>query len=204
MLASSSDFGDVLQRDNCSTQCERSDETLVLASFLCADSVIQGGHRSREVCGVGEHWNETHGRLFNDNPKCEGREAGFCERLCKSDGALSLVELAACPVLTRSCFRVDAQQLVAVDLDSRMRRSLWISGANVNEEMYPQVLTRRFLDEEERRNICRHKNSFTGLISVYREDGVCCVFTLSPNLALFNLIVAINKRAVNVFPPPQR
>ena len=90
MLASSSDFGDVLQRDNCSTQCERSDETLVLASFLCADSVIQGGHRSREVCGVGEHWNETHGRLFNDNPKCEGREAGFCERLCKSDGALFL------------------------------------------------------------------------------------------------------------------
>ena len=39
--------------------CERSDETLVLAAFLCADSVIQGGHRSREVCGVGEHWNET-------------------------------------------------------------------------------------------------------------------------------------------------
>ena len=53
-----------------------------------------------------------------------------------------------------------------------------ISGANVNEEQYPQVLTRKFLDEEERRNICRYKSSFTGLISVYREDGVCCVFHL--------------------------
>ena len=39
--------------------CERSDETLVLAAFLRAESVIQGGHRSREVCGFGEHWNET-------------------------------------------------------------------------------------------------------------------------------------------------
>ena len=26
------------------------------------------------------------------------------------------MELVACPVLSRSCFRVDAQQLVAVDL----------------------------------------------------------------------------------------
>ena len=78
-----------------------------------------------------------------------------------------------------SCrFRVDAQQLVAVYLDSRMRRSLWISDANVNEELYLQILTRRFLDEEERRNICWHKSSFTCLISVYCEDGVCCVFTL--------------------------
>ena len=110
-----------------------------------------------------------------------------------------MVEPVACPVLTRSCFRVYAQQLVAVDLDSRMRRGLWISGANVNEEQYPQVLTRKFLDEEERRNICRHKNPFTSLISVHCEDGVCCVFTLSLNLALFNLIVAINKRAVNDF-----
>ena len=55
---------------------------------------------------------------------------------------------------------------------------LWISCANVNEEQYPQVLTRKFLDEGERRNNCRHKSSFTGLISVYREDGVCCVFHL--------------------------
>ena len=147
---------------------------------------------------------KRHGRSFNDNPKCEEREAGFCERLCESDGVLSLVEPVACPVLTRSCFRVDAQHLVAVDFDSRMRRSLWISGANVNEEQYPQVLTRKFLGEEERRNICRHRNLFTGLISVYCEDWVCCVFTSSLNLALFNLIVAINKRAVNVFPPPQR
>ena len=53
------------------------------------------------------------------------REAVFCERLCKSAGVPSLVEPVACPVLTRSCYCVDAQQLVAVDLDSRMRRSLW-------------------------------------------------------------------------------
>ena len=53
-----------------------------------------------------------------------------------------------------------------------------ISSAKVNEEQYPQVLTRKFLDEEERRNICRYKSSFTCLISVYREDGVCCVFHL--------------------------
>ena len=142
---------------------------------------------------------KRHGRSFNDNPKYEEREAVFCEH-----GALSLVEPVACPVLTRSCFRVDAQQLVDVDLDSRMRRSFWISSVNVNEELCFQILTRRFLDEEERRNICWHKSSFTGLISVYCEDGVCCVFTLSLNLALFNLTVAINKRAVNVFPPPQR
>ena len=30
--------------------CERSDETLMLAAFLCADSVTQEGHRSLEVC----------------------------------------------------------------------------------------------------------------------------------------------------------
>ena len=47
-------------------------------------------------------------------------------------------------------FVLDAQQLVAVYLDSRMRRSLWISGVNVNEELYLQILTRKFLDEEER------------------------------------------------------
>ena len=82
------------------------------------------------------------------------------------------MEPVACLVLTRSCFRVDAQQLMAVDIDSRMRRSLWISGANVNEEQYRQVLTRKFLDEEERRNICLLKSSFTGPISVNREDGV--------------------------------
>ena len=105
-------------------QCERSDETLVLAAFLCADSVIQGASLTRSL-------------------------RGFYERLCKSDRAPSLVEPVACPVLTRSCFRVDAQQLVAVDLDSRTRRSLWISGANVNEEQYFQVLTRKFLDESE-------------------------------------------------------
>ena len=56
----------------------------------------------------------------------------------------------------------------------------------------------KFLREEERLSICRHEHPFTGLISVCRDDGVCCVFTLSLNLALFNLKVAINKRALNV------
>ena len=46
---------------------------------------------------------------------------------------------------------------------------------------------------------CRHKHPLTGLISVCRDDGVFCVFTLFLNLALFNLIVVINKRALNVF-----
>ena len=115
---------------------------------------------------------KRHGRSFNDNLKCAEREAQFRERLCKSGGAPSLV---ACPILSRSCFGVDAQQLVAVDQDSRVRRSLWISGATVNEEQYPKVFARKFL-EEEGRNTCRHKNLFTGLISVCRDDGVCCVF----------------------------
>ena len=123
----------------------------------------------------------------------------FRERLCKSGGAPSWVEHVACPVLSRSCFRVDAQQLAATDLDSRVRRSLWISGVNVSEEQYPQVPARKFLEEEERRNTYRHKNPFTSLISVGRDDGLCCVFTLSLNLALFNLIVVINKPALTVF-----
>ena len=148
---------------------------------------------------------KQHGRSFNDNPKCEERKAGFYERLCKSDGAPSLVELVACPVLTRSCFRVDAQQLVAVDLDSRMRRSLWISGANVNEKQYLQVLTRKFLDEEERRNICRHKSSFTGLISVCREDGVCCVFHFVAESRLIQFDSCDQQACCEcLFPPPQR
>ena len=49
--------------------CERSDETLVLAVFLCADSVIQAGHRSREVCGFGEHWNETTWQIIHRQPE---------------------------------------------------------------------------------------------------------------------------------------
>ena len=105
--------------------CERSDETLVLAA------VIFGGIAHATSAVLVSTGIKRHGRSFNDNPKFEEREAEFYERLCKSDGAPSLVEPVACPVLTRSCFRVDAQQLVAVDHDSRMRRSLWISGANV-------------------------------------------------------------------------
>ena len=89
---------------------------------------------------------------------CRETSFFFCERLRKSDGAPSLVEPVPCPVLSRSSFGVDAQQLVAVDLDSRVRRISWISGVYVNEEQYPQVPVRKFLDEEERRNICRHND----------------------------------------------
>ena len=42
---------------------------------------------------------KRHGRSFNGNPKREEREAGFCERLCESDGAPSLVEPVACLVV---------------------------------------------------------------------------------------------------------
>ena len=84
-------------------------------------------------------------KVFNDNPKCAERQAVFREQLCKSGGAPSWVEPVACPVLSRSCFGVDAQQLVATDPGSIVRRSSWISGANVNEEQYLQVPARKFL-----------------------------------------------------------
>ena len=87
----------------------------------------------------------------------------FREQLCKSGGAPSWVEPVACPVLSRSSFGVDAQQLVAVGPVSRVRRGLRISGANVNEEQNPQVPSRKFLDEEERLSICRHKHPFTSI-----------------------------------------
>ena len=110
---------------------------------------------------------------FNDNLKNAERQAVFYERLCKSGGAPSFVKPVACPVLSRSSFGVDAQQLVAVDLDSRVRRSLWISGANVNDEQYPQIPTRKLLDEEERASNCGHEHPFTSLLSVCPDDGVC-------------------------------
>ena len=69
----------------------------------------------------------------------------------------------------------------------------------MNEEQYPQVPARKLLDEEERPSNCGHEHPFTGLISVCRDDRVCCVFTLLLNLALFNLTVVINKRVLNVF-----
>ena len=136
--------------------CERSDETLVLAAFLCADSGAIAHANSAVLVSTGI---KRHGRSLTTTRNVKREKRSFT-----SDFANLMV---ACPVLTRSVF-----------VWMRMRRSLWISGANVNEEQYPQVLTRRFLDEEERRNICRRKSSFTGLISVYREDGVCCVFDL--------------------------
>ena len=147
-------------------QCESTDETLVLASCLGADSVIRRGIAHAKSAVMVSTGMKRHGRSFNDNPKCAEREAGFSERLCKSGGAPSLVEPVACPVLLRSCLGVDAQQIVATDPDSIVRR-----------------------------NPC----PFTGLISVCRDDGVCYVCTLLLNLALFNLKVVINKRALNVF-----
>ena len=174
-------------------QCERSDETLVLASLLGADLVIRKGVAHAKSAVSVSTGMKRHGRSFNDNPKSAESDAGFCERLCKSDGVPSLVEPVACPVLSRSCFGVGAQQLVATDPDSTVRRNPWMSGAKVNEESHPQVLGRKFL--EERLSICRHKHPFTSLISVCRDDGVCCVFTLLLNLALFNLTAVINKRA---------
>ena len=112
-------------------QCERSDETLVFVSF--GDSE---GHRSREVCGYGEHWNEK-------TPKCAERQAVLRKRLCENDRAPFWVEPVACSVLSRYSYGVDAQQPVAVDLDSRMRRNSRISGANVNEELRRQVPSRK-------------------------------------------------------------
>ena len=104
-----------------------------------------------EVCGYGVHWNET---TMADqsttirNVQREKREvASDLANLVELLPGWSLLLVLSC---TRSCFGVDAQQLVAVDLDSRVRRSLWISGANVNEEQYPQVPARTFLDEVEK------------------------------------------------------
>ena len=49
------------------------------------------------------------------------------------------------------------------------------------------------------RNICRQKNPFNELISVCREDGVCCVVASLLNFVLFNLIVVITKHSLNAF-----
>ena len=57
-------------------QCERSDENLVTTSFIGAGSLIQKGPRSREVCGYGEHWNETTWQIFQRQPEmCRERSA---------------------------------------------------------------------------------------------------------------------------------
>ena len=99
-------------------QCERSDETLVFVSFSDSE-----GHRSREVCGYGEHWNEKTVQVFQRQPENVQRDKLFFA----SDFANM--------ILGRYSYGVDAQQLVAVDLDSRMCRNSRISGANVNEEL---------------------------------------------------------------------
>ena len=58
-------------------QCERSDETLVLASFPGADSVIRKGIAHAKSAFLVSTGMKRHGRSFNDNPKCAEREAGF-------------------------------------------------------------------------------------------------------------------------------
>ena len=78
-------------------------------------------------------------RSFNDKPKWAERQAVLRKRFCEYDRAPFWVEPVACRVLSRYSYGVDAQQLVAVDLDSRMRRNIRTSGANVNEELRRQV-----------------------------------------------------------------
>ena len=55
-------------------QCERSDETLVLAFFLGADSVIRKGIAHAKSAVMVSTGMKRHGRSFNDNPKCAERE----------------------------------------------------------------------------------------------------------------------------------
>ena len=70
------------------------------------------------------------------------------------------MESVACPVLSRSCFGVDGQQLVATDPDSIVRRIPWISGAKMNEELHPPVLGRKFVDEERRSILSAQASSY--------------------------------------------
>ena len=160
-------------------------------------SVIQKGIAHVKSAGMVSTGMKRQCRSFNDNPKCAERQAVLRKRLCEYDGAPFWVEPVACRVLSRYSYGVDAQQLVAADLDSRMRRNSRISGVNVNEELRPSSSCEKV---EERRNICRQKNPFNDLILVCREDGVCCVVASLLNFALFNLIVVINKHSLKVFP----
>lgn len=82
-------------------------------------------------------------RSFNDNLKCAERQGVLRKRLFECDTAPFWVEPVACRVLSRYSYGVDAQQLVAVDLDSRIRGNSRISGANVNEELRRQVPSTR-------------------------------------------------------------
>ena len=106
-------------------------------------SVIQKGIAHVKSAGMVSTGMKRQCRSFNDNPKCAERQAVLRKRLCEYDSALFWVEPVACRVLSRYSYGVDAQQLVAVDLDSRMRRNSRISGANVNEELRRQVPARR-------------------------------------------------------------
>ena len=71
-----------------------------------------------------------------------------------------------------------------------MRRNSRISGANVNEELRRQLPARKQRKDE---TFVGRENPFNDLISVCREDGVCCVVASLLNFVLFNLIVVINK-----------
>ena len=98
--------------------------------------VIQKGIAHVKSVGMVSTGMKRQCRAFNDNPKCAERQAVLRKRLCEYDRPSFWVEPVA-------CHGVDAQQLVAVDLDSRMRRNSRISGANVNEELRRQVLARK-------------------------------------------------------------
>ena len=69
-------------------QCERSDETLVLAFFFGADSVIRKGIAHTKSAVTMSTGMKRHGRPFYDNPKCAKRE-----KRCFASDFANLVEL---------------------------------------------------------------------------------------------------------------
>ena len=68
-------------------QCERSDETLVFASFIGAGSLIQKGLAHGKSAVTVSTGMKRRGTPFNDNPKCAERQAVFASNFA------NLVEL---------------------------------------------------------------------------------------------------------------
>ena len=111
--------------------------------LLCLfPSVIQKGIAHVKSAGMVSIGIKRQCKSFNVSPKCAERQAVLRKRLCEYDRAPFWVEPVACRVLSRYSYGVDAQQLEAVDLDSKMRRNSRISGANVHEELRRQVPAR--------------------------------------------------------------
>ena len=158
--------------------CERSHETLVLAAFVRIQwfRVAIAHAKSAVLVSTGM---KQHGRSFNDNPKWEERE----KRCFTSDFANQMEILGWWSLLLVLSLRdpVFVWMLSGSWLLILIRECVEACGSLVpmwTRSSIPKFLRENSLNEEERRNICRHKSSFTGLISVYREDGVCCVFHL--------------------------